>query len=201
MENERLKTDLAAANDACDREVAMRMRDEAESTLKKVEELWRVSAENEKLKEQLAASQIAVQTLLGLVASMDVEQGDRHSAYTAACTEAVAARAEVSQLENALATFNRHAVGLGQGLCNGCGGLYSKAKQLESATMRSQSPRFGNAAAHARLGAKAGSNPMVPAKKAHPGPGAHQAQRDNRGSFNSIGLSSMESYTASATTG
>ena len=60
-ENEKLKAEVAMANEYFDREVASRLRDESERTLEKVEELWRVSQENEKLKEELAAAKAALE--------------------------------------------------------------------------------------------------------------------------------------------
>ena len=63
-------------------------------------------------------------------------------------------------------------------------------KQLESASYRSRSPRFGKGSDHARCGAKAAANPPLSAeRKGLGGPGAHDATRDHHGSIASIGSS------------
>lgn len=186
-ENIKLKADLALASETFDREMATKLREEAERTVSKVEELWRVTQENEQLKAELAACQLErqreqaeVQVLRHALAAVDVVNDSREGALWEARSQLAAARAEADKLECALASLNRHATGL----CTACGSLYRhQHTKLETASYRSRSPRFGKGNDHARCGTKAGGNAALSAEKTLPGPGAHHPLRDKHGDF------------------
>ena len=213
-ENEKLKAEVAMANEYFDREVASRLRDESERTLEKVEELWRVSQENEKLKEELAAAKAAleqesiqVKELKEALAAAEAAAEGASIAGDAelekARHEAETARAQAASLTDVLAKFNRHTIGVGgsQGLCKACGNVYPQAsKKLETAAYRSKSDRFGNGLDHARCGAKQNTNPALAASKPSlPGPGSHHTPRDNKGSFSTLGAAAAaEPYAVSS---
>ena len=139
-----------------EREYALRLREEAERTLIKVEELWRVSSENERLKaenEAMKADQkrTAIET--------DLLQESLRSADTLVEKlqgDAVVAMRAVVELESALASFNRHSVGLGSPRSNHAG--IPNRHRGESAAFRSESPRFGKPVELAMRGAKAAYN-------------------------------------------
>ena len=203
-ENTRLKADLEAANDAFERETAMRMRDEAERTIVKTEELWRVSAENEKLKAELVAVQAErkreaahVKVLCKALRAMEATQTAHDDELAKARALTAEARAEAAELSHALAVLNRHAVGL----CNTCGNIFSHHRKLESAAFRSKTPRFGKAFEHAARNGKAADNALLQAQpgKALPGPGAHRSPRDNKGNLIATGLTgTAEPYSPAA---
>ena len=203
-ENERLKADLVLANEAFDREVALRLRDEAERTLSKVEELWRVSAENEKLKAELhdaraaqQREQVHVTAVREALSKMEAERADDAAELARARALADAATKEAEKLEAALACLNRHSA---PGLCGSCGNLYEGRKKLQTASYRSKSPRFGKGFEHARCGVTMSANSLLSAETRSPlpGPGSHEAQRDHRGAIISMGTrGSMEPYSSS----
>lgn len=208
QENTRLKHDLEASNDAFEREVALRVRGEAERTLEKVEELWRVSAENERLKAELEAAKALMareQQHVALLHAGMAELEHTQAAYpdalaaeraetAAARADAAAARAETATLADTLAKLNRHAVGL----CNSCGHLYSNHRKLETAAYRSRSPRFGKAFEHAASGGKAADNAALSAGQGLPGPGSHRTHRDCKGNLVATGLTgTAEPYSPS----
>jgi len=202
-ENVKLKADLATSQEVYDREVAQRMREEAERTLSRVEELWRVSQENDKLKADLAAAHadaqrelVQAEVLRQALASVDDAVGAREAERAAMRAELVAAKSEVGKLEHALACLNRHATGL----CNACGNLYRHpGVKLQTASYRSRSPRFGKSADHAMCGTKSGANAALSAEKLLPGPGAHHPRRDHYGSFVTTSYrSSLEPYSVNS---
>lgn len=154
-----------------DREMAMRIKDEAERTLEKVEELWRTSADNAKLKAEN-------ETYRQDKARSEVEAGILAEAFRAMeadsqslIVDAAEAQLAVVQLESALASFNRHAVGVcydqqGAGAV-GSGVMPNRHRQQQpqwqrpTAAYRSNSPRFPNAATMAMHGAPANANAML----------------------------------------
>ena len=203
-ENERLKADLALANDAFDREVALRLRDEAERTLSKVEELWRVSAENEKLKGELQDAraaqkreQVHVEAVREALSKMEAERAAEAAELAHERERADAAIKEAEKLENTLACFNRHSA---PSLCGSCGNLHEGRRKLQTASYRSKSPRFGKGFEHASCGVTMSANAALSAASRNPvpGPGSHDAQRDHRGAIISMGTrGSVEPYSSS----
>ena len=197
---ERLEVELEAKDEHFDREVTKRLHAEAERTLAKVEEMWRLSIENDRLKAAWAAAQAAlgreqahVKLLQQAMHAMDVERAAELHALSLAQHRAD----EADRLEKALATFNRHSVGL----CHACAGLQPithKKLALPSASYLSGSPRFGKGHDHARCGAKMSGNPHLSSALDLPGPGAHESQLyDNRGSLYSIGRAgTVEPYSS-----
>ena len=168
-DNERLKADLHAATESFDREVASRLREESERTLEKVEDMWRISKENEELKAELQRERQERERLEQAFAAIE------------------------AQLSKTKGGFDRY--GVGAGLCSACDNLHQNPKKLETASYRSASPRFGKSFDHARCGAKMNSNVAMSEEKKLPGPGAHQTQRDNTGAFYTLGCrTSVEPY-------
>jgi len=106
------------------------MREEAERTLAKVEELWAVSAENERLKKELAEAKESEQRheaeareseqrheaetkiLQNTIEAIDAASASHEARVTTAERAASTAKIEVTKLNNMFASFNRHTIGL-----------------------------------------------------------------------------------------
>ena len=122
-ENARLRAALNQAQDEHENATAQQLRDEAEATLEKTEELWRLSSENERLKaenEELKANksrQRLEQTVIRkALASIEEQKLDL-------LAETEASHAAIVELEYTLAEFSRSQGKIG--LCKACGWLSS----------------------------------------------------------------------------
>ena len=129
-----------------DREMAMRIKDEAERTLEKVEELWRTSADNAKLKAEN-------ETYRQDKARSEVEAGILAEAFRAMeadsqslIVDAAEAQLAVVQLESALASFNRHAQARFR-----AGAKPTLAEHARAARARAPLHRRGRALSHLSL--------------------------------------------------
>ena len=157
-ENQQLQSALLEVQESHDREMAMRLREEAERTLGKVEELWRVSNENEALKkenEALKADKARADVEASILgSSFRQEEDEMHGLLL----EVAQAQLAIVQLERSLASFNRHSIGLCG--CNEAGPSIPNRHRVAkpTASYRSASPRFGSGAERSMRGEKMGSN-------------------------------------------
>jgi hypothetical protein len=165
-ERDRLQAALLEAQEAQDRESALRMREEAERSLEKVEELWRISRENEQLKAENAAlkderERSAVEAALLSAALASVED-HRHTLMQSAARSQLA----IAHLEAALAGFSK---GFRVGCSCASGGENERVAYIpnrhrvarSTAAFSSSSPRFGKGVELAMRGVLASSNPVL----------------------------------------
>ena len=160
----------AELRQAHEREIAQRTKEEAERTLEKVEELWRVAADCEKLRGENAALRAdkereAIESAILREALASTEEREQRL-----LVDTAEAQLAVVQLETALASFNRHAVGI----CHDQMQLAWQPGRVRvwalwrrwcptaiarpSATFKSNSPRFPNGAQLAMHGVRANAN-------------------------------------------
>ena len=196
-ENERLRSALGEAQAAQDRRATQALHDEAQRTLQKVEELWELTAENERLRAQAAgasealahktaalqAAQTAAAALTAEVAALEASQAEQLAA-------AADDREEVRRLAATLATLNRHAT------CHlprtgshdlQLGSVHAQRvahyRRQPSAAYRSGSPRFGKGVELAARGVPAGANAAFAAEHGlrRPCPGSNESTVDYKG--------------------
>ena len=160
----------AELRQAHEREIAQRTKEEAERTLEKVEELWRVAADCEKLRGENAALRAdkereAIESAILREALASTEEREQRL-----LVDTAEAQLAVVQLETALASFNRHAVGIchdqmqlawqpgGAGAGFVAAMVPNRHRARPSATFKSNSPRFPNGAQLAMHGVRANAN-------------------------------------------